>query len=69
MASAMRLCLELGLHRVDAGHSHKSSHSNSLDATSIFWSVYVLERRMSTSLGVPFVLQDIDIDNALARPV
>ena len=38
-------------------------------AVKLFWSVYVLDRRWSFGTGIPFALQDADIDPALPEPV
>ena len=38
-------------------------------AIKLFWSVYVLDRRWSFGTGMPFALQDADIDPALPEPV
>lgn len=34
-----------------------------------FWSVYCLDRRWSFGTGMPFALQDSDIDPNLPKPV
>jgi hypothetical protein len=38
-------------------------------ATLTFWSVYCLDRRWSFGTGMPFALQDSDIDPNLPKPV
>ena len=35
----------------------------------LFWSIYVLDRRWAFGTGMPFALQDADIDPQLPRPV
>lgn len=35
----------------------------------LFWSIYVLDRRWSFGTGMPFALQDADIDPLLPEPV
>lgn len=38
-------------------------------AVRIFWTVYALDRRWSFGTGMPFALQDADIDPNLPEPV
>ena len=38
-------------------------------AIKLFWSIYVLDRRWSFGTGMPFALQDADIDPLLPEPV
>lgn len=38
-------------------------------ALKIFWSIYVLDRRWSFGTGMPFAIQDADIDPTLPEPV
>ena len=38
-------------------------------AIKLFWSIYVLDRRWSFGTGMPFALQDTDIDPQLPEPV
>ena len=40
-----------------------------LQACKLFWSIYVLDRRWSFGTGMPFAIQDADIDPALPEPV
>lgn len=42
-------------------------HRNS--AVRVFWSVYGLDRRWSFGTGMPFAMQDSDIDWSLPEPV
>lgn len=62
-----RLCFELGLHRKEAYDSMAEGERDS--ALLLFWAVYTLDRRWSFGTGMPFALQDSDIDPLLARPV
>jgi len=39
------------------------------NAMLLFWSVYSLDRRWSFGTGMPFALQDSDLDPQLPRPV
>lgn len=38
-------------------------------ALKIFWTIYVLDRRWSFGTGMPFAIQDADIDPSLPEPV
>lgn len=63
-----RMCLELGLHRRDALKKSFPDDQWS-DVSKIFWSIYILDRRWSLGTGLPFVIQDEDIDSNLPEPV
>lgn len=64
---AARLCIELGLHRREM---YEMMTDDERDATTLlFWSIYCLDRRWSFGTGMPFALQDSDIDTHLPRPV
>jgi len=39
------------------------------NAMLLFWSIYSLDRRWSFGTGMPFALQDSDLDPQLPRPV
>ena len=39
------------------------------EITRIFWTIYSLDRRWSLGTGLPFVIQDEDIDPNLPEPV
>ncbi|KZF26348.1 hypothetical protein L228DRAFT_242807 [Xylona heveae TC161] len=68
----VRLCLELGLHRRECLDKLFAGSENEQErrarAIGIFWSIYVLDRRWSLSTGLPFALQDSDIDPSLPEP-
>lgn len=66
---AARMCLEMGLHRRDALMKSFPSEDQWNEATRIFWTVYSLDRRWSLGTGLPFVIQDEDIDPNLPEPV
>ena len=38
-------------------------------AVKLFWSIYVLDHRLSFGTGMPFAVQDADIDPWLPEPV
>ncbi|PKY01877.1 fungal-specific transcription factor domain protein [Aspergillus campestris IBT 28561] len=64
---AARMCLELGLHRRDA--LVKSFPEEQWpEIVKIFWAIYSLDRRWSLGTGLPFVIQDEDIDPNLPEP-
>lgn len=65
---AARQCFELGLHRREAYDSFADQNERTA-AIRTFWSVYVLDRRWSFGTGMPFALQDADIDVNLPKPV
>jgi hypothetical protein len=66
---AARHCLELGLHRRETYATLFPDPDEQAAATRIFWSVYVLDRRWSLGTGMPFALQDADMDHNLPKPV
>lgn len=63
-----RMCMELGLHRRDAFLKRVTDGAERTSVTKLFWSIYVLDRRWSFGTGMPFALQDDDIDDALPEP-
>ncbi|QIX01738.1 hypothetical protein AMS68_007255 [Peltaster fructicola] len=64
---AARLCIELGLHRREK-YDQMTDQAERSETILLFWSCYVLDRRWSLGTGMPFALQDADIDLALPRP-
>jgi hypothetical protein len=64
---AARQCLELGLHNVQ-GYSN-FDEAGSRAALVLFWSVFALDRRWSFGTGLPFSIQEEDIDISLPEPV
>lgn len=65
---AARQCFELGLHRRETYTAFTDPEEQGV-AIRTFWSVYVLDRRWSFGTGLPFALQDADIDPNLPKPV
>lgn len=59
--------MELGLHRRET-YDRMDEEQRNL-AMLVFWSVYCLDRRWSFGTGMPFAIQDSDIDPNLPRPV
>jgi hypothetical protein len=64
-----RMCIELGLHRRDSLFRVVTDEDERSNAIKLFWSIYVLDRRWSFGTGMPFALQDADIDPNLPEPV
>ena len=65
---AARLCYELGLHRRDSLVKTFTNEAEYQNAVRVFWVVYALDRRWSFGTGMPFALQDADIDPLLPEP-
>ncbi|KAH0836143.1 hypothetical protein FOPE_04216 [Fonsecaea pedrosoi] len=62
---ASRRCLEMGLHRRETLLKHFPAEAPRKEALRFFWSVFMLDRRSSLGLGVPFVIQDSLVDPKL----
>lgn len=62
---AIRLCVELGMHR--EGRTGPGTHPKNQRKRALFWSCLVLERKVSVTLGRPFSLADTDIDVEVRR--
>ncbi|KAF2764633.1 fungal transcriptional regulatory protein [Teratosphaeria nubilosa] len=62
-----RLCIELGLHRRET-YDAMTDDTERSETILLFWSIYVLDRRWSLGTGMPFALQDADIDPNLPKP-
>lgn len=62
-----RLCIELGLHRSET-YEAMQDESERTETILLFWSIYSLDRRWSFGTGMPFALQDADIDPNLPKP-
>lgn len=58
---AVRLCIELGLHRKVRAAS-AATRSQDQRRRCLFWSCLILERKVAVTLGRPFSLSDSDID-------
>lgn len=61
-----RLCIELGLHRRETYDAMEEADRT--DTMLLFWAIYVLDRRWSFGTGMPFALQESDIDPQLPKP-
>ncbi|KAL8915764.1 MAG: hypothetical protein Q9172_006688 [Xanthocarpia lactea] len=62
---AARLSYEVGLHRNNILHRDFASNDERSWALNLFWSIFVLDRRWSFGTGLPFAIQDADIDPSL----
>ncbi|TVY82769.1 putative transcriptional regulatory protein [Lachnellula suecica] len=65
---AVRLALEMGLHRRESMFKRFSTPEERSWASKIFWCIYVLDRRWSFGTGMPFALNQSDIDPELPEP-
>jgi len=65
---AGRQCVEMGLHRRDSLMRSFPGQADFKHAVRVFWVVYALDRRWSFGTGMPFSLQDSDIDPMLPEP-
>ena len=66
---AARLSFEMGLHRYETLTQAFNSDEELAWAIRLFWSIYILDRRWSFGTGMPFAIQDADIDPQLPQPV
>ena len=66
---AARQCFELGLHRREMVSQLCNSEDELLWTIRLFWVIYVSDRRWSFGTGMPFAMQDADIDPTLPDPV
>lgn len=64
---AARRCVELGLHRHETYEKITDPTERSRTVL-LFWSVYILDRRFSFGTGMPFALQDTDVDPQVPKP-
>ena len=63
------MCIELGIHRKESLFRFVKDEQERSSVIKLFWSIYVLDRRWSFGTGMPFALQDADIDPNLPEPV
>lgn len=57
----------MGLHRRETYEAMQDESERS-ETILLFWSIYTLDRRWSLGTGMPFALQDADIDPQLPKP-
>ncbi|KAI1619808.1 hypothetical protein EDD37DRAFT_193797 [Exophiala viscosa] len=65
---AARVSFEMGLHRSDILARSFTTEAELKTAVRVFWVVYALDRRFSFGTGMPFAIQDSDVDPALPAP-
>jgi hypothetical protein len=63
-----RLCMELGIHQ-RMGLMKIENEQERKDALTTFWTAYILDRRWAFGTGLPYVVQDEEIDPQLPLPV
>lgn len=63
------MCFEMGLHRKEVLSRESQRADSYWLAPRLFWSIFVLDRRWSFGTGLPFAIQDADIDPHLPEPV
>ncbi|KAF2401524.1 fungal-specific transcription factor domain protein [Trichodelitschia bisporula] len=68
IGAASLMCIELGLHRHETYSQLFSTEEEKMAGVDLFWSVYVLDRRWSFGTGLPFTIQDADLDPMLIKP-
>lgn len=61
--------MELGLHLSDPPFATFRSPQERELANRLFWCIYCLDRRWSFGTGLPFGIQEEDIDPSLLEPV
>lgn len=62
------MCLEKGLHRREALNQPAIVAAGKERVLRLFWSIYILDMRWSFGTGMPFALEDTDIDPWLPEP-
>ncbi|KIW41949.1 uncharacterized protein PV06_05543 [Exophiala oligosperma] len=65
---AARIALEKGFHLRDPPFATFTSAEDRERANRLFWSIYCLDRRWSFGTGLPFAIQEDDIDPGLPEP-
>ncbi|CAI7578834.1 unnamed protein product [Penicillium glandicola] len=63
-----RMCLEKGLHRRETLNQPAIIAAGKDRILRLFWSIYILDMRWSFGTGMPFALEDTDIDPWLPEP-
>lgn len=63
-----RMCLEKGLHRRETLNQQAMTAVERDRMLRLFWSIYILDMRWSFGTGMPFALEDTDIDPWLPEP-
>lgn len=68
IGQVVRLCLEIGINQ-KRGLLKIRDESERRNALNSFWSAYVLDRRWAFGTGLPYSVQDDEIDPTLPLPV
>lgn len=63
-----RMCLEKGIHRRETLNQPAILALGKDRVLRLFWSIYILDMRWSFGTGMPFALEDTDIDPWLPEP-
>jgi hypothetical protein len=63
------MALEMGLHRKESLVQSFPDPESQTWPIRLFWCIFVLDRRWSFGTGMPFALQDADVDPELPTPV
>ncbi|OJJ51535.1 hypothetical protein ASPZODRAFT_57563 [Penicilliopsis zonata CBS 506.65] len=69
---AVRGAMELGLHCQEAWYKYGGVFPGDLQwtwAVQLWWCIYLLDRKWSFGTGLPFAIQDSDMDGNLPEPV
>lgn len=66
---AARMSLEMGIHRKRILLDNFKRPEDQDFAIRAFWCIYVLDKRWSFGTGLPFALNECDIDPELPEPV
>lgn len=66
---AARMSLEMGIHRKRSLLDNFKLPEDQGWAIRAFWCIYVLDKRWSFGTGLPFALNECDIDPDLPEPV
>lgn len=69
LGNATRFALELGLHRSSTLRRCFPDQTGHRRALRLFWSLYTMDRRFCFGVGLPFAIQDADIDPTMPEPV
>ncbi|RQM06503.1 hypothetical protein DH86_00003682 [Scytalidium sp. 3C] len=66
VGEALRIALEEGMHCNMQGHSLDESYVQR--CCHVWWTVYILDRQITSFMGVPLAIRDEDITAALPKP-
>jgi hypothetical protein len=69
LGNVARIVLELGLNRQRVLLRSFPDNKRCTEAINIVWSIFVLDRQLSYTLGLPITLQDVHIDGNFPAPV